>query len=504
MASNRFSQNLAPPWQRLCLSFLIAAAVGLADGAPTGAEPAGTPDAPAPSIAEAQSVLETAKLRAAKDLEDASLMRAVAIAHLRLGEAFETDGNLEEALTQFQDGLGIAEDLARRDRRASTPQLILARFHEKIGDVQKTQGNTADALLSYRKRIAILGRLARQDPARLDSQRNLAASYNSLGDAYAAQEDHAQALQNYQQGLVIANQVSAADPGDPLTKAALDESLEKVRQSIRKLGDAKPTAPASDIIPGGGDGRVSAPSPIPSMPPPATAAPSTDAGGRLTAPAPLPSMPPPATAGVPPPAPVPAATVPMFPWPPPRASASYVLPGLMLAHYPTVGAVTDALLSALETNGYVERSFYRTPHGGVALVTRLERINDDGSPVADATRWPASSRRDDSTASLYRFLMGLFYVDPGRYRVIVFVLQNLPFAQSPQNVTSEDARAWLGGGANVLPPSLAALPFKGAHCTALIYEFASDGTGVRPVASRLTGKGHLQQAGLLPALGDAP
>ena len=122
----------------------------------------------------------------------------------------------------------------------------------------------------------------------------------------------------------------------------------------------------------------------------------------------------------------------------------------MLAHYPTVGAVTDALLSALETNGYVERSFYRTPHGGVALVTRLERINDDGSPVADATRWPASSRRDDSTASLYRFLMGLFYVDPGRYRVIVFVLQNLPFAQSPQNVTSEDARAWLGGGANVL------------------------------------------------------
>jgi hypothetical protein len=88
--------------------------------------------------------------------------------------------------------------------------------------------------------------------------------------------------------------------------------------------------------------------------------------------------------------------------------------------------------------------------------------------------------------------------------VIVFVLQNLPFSQSSTNVTADEARAWLVTGANVLPPEIATRPFGGAnggHCTALIYEFASDGSKVHVVESRLTGKEHLEKAGLLAALG---
>ena len=88
--------------------------------------------------------------------------------------------------------------------------------------------------------------------------------------------------------------------------------------------------------------------------------------------------------------------------------------------------------------------------------------------------------------------------------MIVFVLQDMPFSQSATSVTAEEARAWLRSGANVLPPDIAARPFGGAnggHCTALIYEFASDGTNVRVVESRLTGKEHLEKAGLLTALG---
>jgi len=42
---------------------------------------------------------------------------------------------------------------------------------------------------------------------------------------------------------------------------------------------------------------------------------------------------------------------------------------------------------------------------------------------------------------------------------------------------------------------------RGVPCTALIYEFASDGTNVHVVESRLTGKEHLEKAGLLTALG---
>ncbi|HSB59931.1 MAG TPA: hypothetical protein VLD66_10060 [Methyloceanibacter sp.] len=198
------------------------------------------------------------------------------------------------------------------------------------------------------------------------------------------------------------------------------------------------------------------------------------------------------------------AQLPEFPWPPPQASASYVLPDKLLASYHTVGDVVDAIIGALEHGGYVERSFFQTKAGGVALVTRLERINDDGTPSAEAERWPNTGQRYSSSDSLMQFLEGLFYVDPGHYRVIVFVLQDMPFSQSATNITADEARAWLTSGANVLPSDIAARPFggvNGGHCTALIYEFASDGTKVHVVESRLTGREHLEKAGLLAALG---
>ncbi len=58
----------------------------------------------------------------------------------------------------------------------------------------------------------------------------------------------------------------------------------------------------------------------------------------------------------------------------------------------------------------------------------------------------------------------------------------------------------LTSGANVLPPEIAKLPFAGAHVTVLIYEFASDGSKVHVVESQLTGKQHLEKAGLLTVL----
>ena len=92
------------------------------------------------------------------------------------------------------------------------------------------------------------------------------------------------------------------------------------------------------------------------------------------------------------------------------------------------------------------------------------------------------------------FFRGPFYVDPGRYRVIVFVLQDLPFSQSSSRITGEEARAWLRTGANTLPREVAQRPFGDGNCTVLIYEFASDGSAVRVVESGLTGRQHLDKA----------
>jgi hypothetical protein len=100
------------------------------------------------------------------------------------------------------------------------------------------------------------------------------------------------------------------------------------------------------------------------------------------------------------------------------------------------------------------------------------------------------------------FLRGLFYVMPGHYRVIVFILQDIPFTQSSTPVSGDDAKAWLREGANMLPRDIANRSFQSGTCTALIYEFESDGAAAKLVESSVTGKQHLEKAGLLAALGN--
>ena len=143
--------------------------------------------------------------------------------------------------------------------------------------------------------------------------------------------------------------------------------------------------------------------------------------------------------------------LPDFPWPPPTASALYNLPRNLLQGRATIGQVADTIVAALERTGYVERSFFRTQADGVALVTRLESINDDGTALAEGKRWPTLQDSKD----LMSAVRGLFYVDRGLYRVIVFILQDRPFVQSPSGVTGQQALSWLRTGANMLPREVA-------------------------------------------------
>ena len=188
--------------------------------------------------------------------------------------------------------------------------------------------------------------------------------------------------------------------------------------------------------------------------------------------------------------------LPDFPWPPPTASALYNLPRSLLQSRTTVGQAADMIVAALERTGYVERSFFRTQAEGVALVTRLESINDDGTALAEGKRWPTLQDSKD----LISAVKGLFYVDRGLYRVIVFVLQDRPFVQSPNGVSGQQALSWLRTGANMLPREVADRPFDKGEVSVLIYEFASDGMAVRRIDSSLTGKQHLEKAGVLSYL----
>ncbi len=224
--------------------------------------------------------------------------------------------------------------------------------------------------------------------------------------------------------------------------------------------------------------------------------------------------------------------IPTFPWPPPAASSSAIIPmhiyleridqlhplvketlksNPYYAYIDVLGYVgdlrrngplllhVDAILrTALKTAGHYEHSYYLVP-GGFALVTRLEQIKEDGTPLGLPGRWNTRgiSRSEFSLTNYFRWL---FVAPPGYYRLIVFVVNPHPFSQSPDLISREEAESWLQFGANAIPVELAGQLYRREFvCTALIYEFEKHDTDKDPVLrlpGRLDGRTHIINSGI--------
>jgi hypothetical protein len=109
-----------------------------------------------------------------------------------------------------------------------------------------------------------------------------------------------------------------------------------------------------------------------------------------------------------------------------------------------------------------------------------------------------------STASLRRLLLGLFTAPEGYFRVIAFVVTDVPFGQTDDMATALEAQEWLAKGFNVLPEQVAGMRVNSlTRYTSLIYEFRGRGFG-EAVQVVLPGKfearRHLEQAGIWQVL----
>jgi hypothetical protein len=162
--------------------------------------------------------------------------------------------------------------------------------------------------------------------------------------------------------------------------------------------------------------------------------------------------------------------------------------------------------AALDQNNYRERSYFAVPEG-FAVVTRLERIAADGSPLPEPARWSTNwSQSWVGEFSVVAYLRALFTADPGYYRIIVFVfvVTNVPFTQSVKTVTAGAAAEWLHEGLNKVPSFVGNQRYSpDVACTALIYQFERKlGSSANIlVPSPLAAHAHLVRSGLWKALG---
>ena len=195
--------------------------------------------------------------------------------------------------------------------------------------------------------------------------------------------------------------------------------------------------------------------------------------------------------------------LPDFPWPPPTASAWAEIPGELLAGgaAQTLGDINKRLGHALDAAGYRQRSVFAVP-AGFAIVTQLERIDDDGVP-ADSSRWQLT---EASTAfSLVSYVKRLLHAEPGRYRLVVLVVSSVPFSATGAFMTASEAFKVVTRGLNALPVARAAKKYEANDVvTALIYEFRKMPVGepefVAP--SALPGYEHLVRARIWAHLAD--
>jgi hypothetical protein len=200
--------------------------------------------------------------------------------------------------------------------------------------------------------------------------------------------------------------------------------------------------------------------------------------------------------------------MPAFEWPPPKASEEYVLPRSVFGDGSRAQIFSDIdgiLIAALNAGGYTARSYYSVPNG-FALATRIEQINEDGTPKTP----PARFAIEPEPVSILRpmdYLKALLKGVPGYYRVIVFIVTDTPFQASGERPTEAQATEWVSSGVNVLPRAIGDLPFtRDVNCTALVYEFTRK-PGADPDATqfdtpgRLDAMTHLVKSGIWRGFG---
>jgi hypothetical protein len=183
---------------------------------------------------------------------------------------------------------------------------------------------------------------------------------------------------------------------------------------------------------------------------------------------------------------------PEFFLPPPQPSATDEISKSYFTDCKTINDINLKLSSALDKCGYLRKSYFYVANG-FALVTQLEKINEDGSLKPENERWTIDEY--NSHFSLRSYLRRLLYANPGFYRCIVFIITDSYYKYSENLATQKQTREWLISGTNRLPVEISKIVINDNYSfNVLIYEFKKNETETESnilIPSSITGRNHL-------------
>lgn len=186
----------------------------------------------------------------------------------------------------------------------------------------------------------------------------------------------------------------------------------------------------------------------------------------------------------------------IFPIPYPKASAVYTFPWNEVALKGTrnFSSVDSAISTALNKAGYNTRGYYYIQHG-FALVTRIEKINTDGSCKSGPERWEIDL---NPPRNFWDYLSNFVDAPKGYFRIVVFLVTDIDLTSKKEQVDKKVASDWVDNGYTKLPVVYSNIPFTPNHSvTVLIYEFKKvEGQPATLTSNRLQAKEHLLKSRL--------
>jgi tetratricopeptide (TPR) repeat protein len=147
---------------------------------------------------------------------DSASQHFLSMADIRIGDALQSRGKIDEALASYRKSLVVATSMAKTYPDDTLWQRRSAVSLERVGDVLLAQGKSAEALAYYQQSVTMRERLALAEPDDIEGQRDLAVGFDKVGEALMAQNDTAAALKSYSDSLAIKKRLASADPNNTL------------------------------------------------------------------------------------------------------------------------------------------------------------------------------------------------------------------------------------------------------------------------------------------------
>ncbi len=146
--------------------------------------------------------------------EDAEFAHSLYISYIRLGDMACLLGNLEEANSYFEKGLGLAEKLYQKFPNNTKLDRNRSLSYSRLGQVMKERGNLQSAQKYFSEGMEIIKYLYQAAPHNIVFKQDLAAFYNNFGEIAIRNGKPKEAIEQYEQALKLTEELSDLNPND--------------------------------------------------------------------------------------------------------------------------------------------------------------------------------------------------------------------------------------------------------------------------------------------------